>query len=138
MPRMFDPHWRNDGDGDQMSLGGPTPVTNTDYDSDDSVADADPRIISNLIVDQTPSNPAAIIASLNHAGFEGDKAVAVSEIQAVHQHYKAAADTLTTATHARNAADEDLADEIGRAPSRERVSHYGMILGVAVALQTKN
>src|SRR3546814_9714493 len=110
MPRMFDPHWRNDGDGDQMSLGGPTPVTNTDYDSDDSVADADPRIISNLIVDQTPSNPAAIIAALNHAGFEGDKAVAVSEIQAVHQPYKAAADTLTTATHARNAADEDLAD----------------------------
>lgn len=115
MPRMFEPHWRNEGDGDQMyfgppSMGAPPPVTNTDYNSSDSVADVDPRLISNLIVDQTPSNPAAIIAALNHAGFEGDKAVAVSAIQAVHQPYKAAAETLTTATHARNAADEALAD----------------------------
>ena len=67
MPRMFDPHWRNDQDGDQMSfgpveMGAPPPVTNTNYDSSESVADADPRIISNLIVDMTVNNPAAVEA----------------------------------------------------------------------------
>ena len=38
---------------------GPAPavVTNTNYASTISVADADPRIISNLIVDQTATNP---------------------------------------------------------------------------------
>jgi len=67
MPRMFDPHWRDDQDGDQMSfgpveMGAPPPVTNTNYDSNESVADADPRIISNLIVDMTTNNPAAVEA----------------------------------------------------------------------------
>ena len=88
MPRMFDPNWNNDADGDTMALGGgPTPptVTNTDYNvlgqpsasnggHTGNVADADPRIISNLIADQTPANPAAIIAALTHAGFEGSAA----------------------------------------------------------------
>src|SRR5690606_30063937 len=83
MPRMFDPSWRNDGDGDQMSfgpvdMGAPPPVTNTNYDSTDSVADVDPRLISNLIVDQTPGNPAAINAALQHAGYEGNVMAAVA------------------------------------------------------------
>lgn len=88
MPRMFDPYWRNDGDGDTMPFGPPgAPVVdNNNYGVDGeqnapgdmtngghsgNVADADPRIISNLIVDQTPANPAAIIAALQFAGFEG-------------------------------------------------------------------
>ena len=37
-------------------------VTNTNYASTISVVDADPRIISNLIVDQTITNPAAVQA----------------------------------------------------------------------------
>jgi Ca2+-binding RTX toxin-like protein len=90
MPRMFDPYWRNDGDGDTMPFGPPGApvVTNNDYGVDGvptpspmmngghsgNVADADPRIISNLIVDQTPNNPAAVIAALQHAGFEGSSA----------------------------------------------------------------
>lgn len=91
MPRMFDPYWRNDDDGDQMPFGPPgAPVVdNNDYGTDGTpnapgdmtngghsgnVSDADPRIISNLIVDQTPGNPAAIIAALTHAGFEGTAA----------------------------------------------------------------
>ena len=36
------------------------PVQNTDYGAPGNVVDADPRIISNLIVDQTSSNPAAV------------------------------------------------------------------------------
>ena len=37
-------------------------VTNTDYGQSGNVADADPRTISNLIVDQTTNNPAALAA----------------------------------------------------------------------------
>src|SRR5690606_24239073 len=89
MPRMFDPYWRNEADGDTMPFGPPggPAVTNNDYGvvgqpgspmvnggHSGNVADADPRIISNLIVDQTPANPAAIIAALTHAGFEGTAA----------------------------------------------------------------
>src|SRR5690606_23697740 len=93
MPRMFDPSWRNDGDGDQMSfgpveMGAPPPVTNTNYDSTDSVADVDPRLISNLIVDQTPGNPAAINAALQHAGYEGNVMAAVATIHAEYQQLK--------------------------------------------------
>jgi len=64
-PRMTTPSYLNDADGDQMPLGPfPAPViTNNNYGVPGSVADADPRIISNLIVDQTASNPAAVAAS---------------------------------------------------------------------------
>lgn len=89
MPRMFEPNWRDENDGDEMPFGPPggPAVTNNDYGvigepqspmvnggHSGNVADADPRIISNLIVDQTPANPAAIIAALQHAGFEGTAA----------------------------------------------------------------
>src|SRR3546814_20347325 len=33
MPRTFDPHWRTDGEGDQHTLGCPTPVNTTHYNS---------------------------------------------------------------------------------------------------------
>ena len=49
-------------------------VTNTNYDptipGSHSVADADPRIISNLIVDQTLNNRSALVAALVVAGSE--------------------------------------------------------------------
>ena len=61
-PRLVDPVYRNDQDGDSIALGPPPApvVTNTDYGASGDVVDADPRIISNLIVDQTSSNPAAV------------------------------------------------------------------------------
>ncbi len=65
-PRLLTADFRNDADGDTMPFGPPGApiVSNTDYDPTiltssninahvHSVADADPRIISNLIVDQT-------------------------------------------------------------------------------------
>ena len=58
-PRLLDPVFRNDQDGDTINLGPGGVVTNTDYASTGNVVDADPRIISNLIVDQTANNPAA-------------------------------------------------------------------------------
>ncbi len=65
MPRLFQVSLRNDGDGDSFDANGPAPgglVTNTNYATPGNVADADPRIISNLIVDQSVNNPAAIAA----------------------------------------------------------------------------
>src|SRR5215475_6679424 len=50
-PRLTDPFFRNDLDGDTFDANGPAPG---------DVVDADPRIISNLIVDQTSRNPAAV------------------------------------------------------------------------------
>ena len=77
MPRLLSPLWRVDADGDVMPLGAPGGplVTNNDYGvigtptspldnggHTGNVADADPRIISNLVIDQSVSNPAAVAA----------------------------------------------------------------------------
>ena len=70
-PRLLDPDYRDDGqitgDGsgvieDPFPLGNPADpgtefVTNTDYAVSDNVVDTDPRLISNLIVDQNATNP---------------------------------------------------------------------------------
>ena len=64
-PRLVDPVFRNEGD-DTFDANGPAPgglVTNNNYALNGDVADADPRLISNLIVDQTPNNPAAVAAA---------------------------------------------------------------------------
>ncbi|HET7155693.1 MAG TPA: peroxidase family protein, partial [Hyphomicrobiaceae bacterium] len=61
-PRLLPADFLNDADGDTISFGPGATLTNTDYASTGSVVDADPRIISNLIVDQTITNPAAIAA----------------------------------------------------------------------------
>ena len=45
-PRLLDPVFRNDQDGDTINLGPGVVVTNTDYASTGNVVDADPRIIS--------------------------------------------------------------------------------------------
>ncbi|WP_137920036.1 peroxidase family protein [Hydrogenophaga sp. 2FB] len=61
-PRLVDPVFRDDQDGDSIVLGPGAPLTNTNYGTNSNVVDADPRIISNLIVDMTSNNPAAISA----------------------------------------------------------------------------
>ncbi|WP_028626486.1 peroxidase family protein [Metapseudomonas resinovorans] len=47
-------------------------ITNTNYNSSTNVVDSDPRTISNLIVDQTNNNPAAVAAA---AGTDGSTLV---------------------------------------------------------------
>ena len=69
-PRLLDPFFRNDQDGDSINLGPGGVVTNTDYGAPGNVVDANPRIISNLIVDQTSNNPAAV-AVAGSAGGDG-------------------------------------------------------------------
>ena len=79
-PRLTDPVFLNDGDGDTIDFDGAgagPPITQGNYGvlADASpapglqpgvgtVVDADPRIISNLIVDMTAANPAAVEAAL--------------------------------------------------------------------------
>jgi hypothetical protein len=55
------------------------------------VVDADPRIISNLIVDQTMNNPAVLIAAFQAAGSE-DPYTDAAAIQLMFQNYKLAVD----------------------------------------------
>src|SRR6185503_18210943 len=71
-PRLTDPIFRNDQDGDTIALGPPPApvVTNTNYGAAGDVVDSDPRTISNLIVDQTANNPAAY-ASAYDPGLDG-------------------------------------------------------------------
>ena len=68
-PRLVDPVFRDDQDGDTINLGPGGVVTNTDYGTPGNVADADPRIISNLIVDMNVlTNPAAASADTDGDG----------------------------------------------------------------------
>lgn len=100
-PGIFTPEYMNDADGDRYDFNpapngpgadgimgtaddtGVSWYTNNNYANagtgsgsspgpgSGTVIDADPRIISNLIVDQTLKNPAAIAAALTHAGLSG-------------------------------------------------------------------
>jgi len=79
MPRLLNPNFINEGD-DSMALGGGQTVGNNDYGvvgaptpgvnggHSGNVADADPRLISNLVADMSFNNPAAIVAALTFAG----------------------------------------------------------------------
>lgn len=81
-PRLLDPIYSNEAD--EASFHG---VTNTNYGVDGNVVDSDPRTISNLIVDQTPANPAAIYAALKANGVTGTEATAA--VNAVTAAYNA-------------------------------------------------
>lgn len=68
-PRLTDPVFRNDADGDAIDFDGPggaPPVVQGNYGQPGNVVDADPRTISNLIVDMSIANPAAVDAWFNN------------------------------------------------------------------------
>ena len=68
-PRLTDPSFRDDGlTGNPETL---FPGTTTDYSDPGNIVDSDPRIISNLIVDQSIRNPAAIAAAEAAPGVDG-------------------------------------------------------------------
>lgn len=112
-PDLSDPNYINDADGDVFAPGGP-PITNNNYGNTGSVADADPRIISNLVVDQTAGNPAAIMAALQHAGVAGSELMsALSEITTIHKSIKtelAAANAAVLLTESNAATAEVVAN----------------------------
>ncbi|MCH9765173.1 MAG: hypothetical protein K0U34_04170, partial [Alphaproteobacteria bacterium] len=81
-PRLTDPDYRDDATtGNPADATAQGPGTNTDYQVSDgpsntsgsngNVVDSDPRIISNLIVDQSVHNPAAVIAAGADPGTDG-------------------------------------------------------------------
>jgi Ca2+-binding RTX toxin-like protein len=70
--RLTDPVYLNEGD--EASFNG---ITNTNYGTTGSVVDSDPRIISNLIVDMSINNPAAIETFLSNP-------LAVAAFQELH------------------------------------------------------
>ncbi len=116
--RLLPPAYRIETDGDSITLvpagtpGAPpggVVITNGNYDPSlptppgapptHSVADADPRIISNLIVDQTITNPSALAAALKLAGAVdpfGDAMAIIAARQAVID-ARAAAEASSTA-----------------------------------------
>jgi VCBS repeat-containing protein len=91
--QLLDPNFLNENDGDSIRFGSSTTLSNNNYGSPliRDVADADPRIISNLIVDQTLGNPAAIVAALTHTGITGAAiAPALVKIQTAYAEVKTA------------------------------------------------
>ncbi|MBA4173448.1 MAG: hypothetical protein C0511_12575, partial [Hyphomicrobium sp.] len=133
--------FRNDADGDTIQFGPPgtpaipgvTLLTNTDYGvraentnpdprgiQPGDVVDADPRIISNLIVDQTANNPAAVYRALQAAGLDNatafglldDFAAAVLAVKDARVAIDAANDLVTLRTQQLTAAEGDLADAL--------------------------
>jgi Ca2+-binding RTX toxin-like protein len=70
-PRLTDPVFTNEID--EAPFQG---VTNTNYGVAGNVVDSDPRTISNLIVDMTAANPAAVTAALTFLGITGAAATA--------------------------------------------------------------
>lgn len=97
--------WRvSDGDTFQIRTGQNSFTTiGGAYTPTGAVADADPRLISNLIVDQTLSNPAAIYTALMQAGYTGNVLNAVTSIKT---QFDAALLTAKTANNALPAAEQ--------------------------------
>ncbi|TDH58329.1 heme peroxidase [Dankookia rubra] len=115
-PRITDPVYRNEADdsitfgagspgqvvftdGNYAGMGAPPPASQGLGGG--TVVDADPRIISNLIVDQTLENPAAIYAALTYAGLTGTElTAALAEIRTAYGAAKTAADAAKPAAQA--------------------------------------
>ncbi|ODT66143.1 MAG: hypothetical protein ABS75_28410 [Pelagibacterium sp. SCN 63-23] len=101
MPRMLDPNYLADTDNEEVDINGPFApggeLTNNDYGAPGSVVDSDPRIITNLVADQTLKNPAAIMKALQFAEYEGDLFVAVTTIRTAYNDFVATANGQTPA-----------------------------------------
>ncbi|KQY26700.1 peroxidase family protein [Rhizobium sp. Root482] len=141
MPRMFDPHWRNETDDDTFDPDGPTQpaptLTDGNYNSGGettgtggSVVDADPRTISNLIVDQSPNNPAALIAALRHAGHEGDLNAKMASVTEPFSLLHAAKVAHARADSWQKTADDLLAAASTVPPPANAAMLLGMRMGI--------
>lgn len=107
-PRLLDPVYSNENDEGPVGFHG---VTNTNYGNNGDVVDSDPRTISNLIVDQTPANPAAIYAALKAIGVTGTEATAA--VNAVTQAYQGTLNA-NGANAAVTAAQAEVTTETGQ------------------------
>ncbi|HEV2599988.1 peroxidase family protein, partial [Sphingopyxis sp.] len=94
-PRLLDPVYRPaqggmlDPDGPGPAPSFPTaPNYNPSNNPNNVVIDSSLRTISNLLVDQTLSNPAAIIVALQRSGIEGDLIALAQSIKAEYEPIK--------------------------------------------------
>ncbi|HWV59574.1 MAG TPA: peroxidase family protein [Sphingopyxis sp.] len=94
-PRLLDPVYRPaqggmlDPDGPGPAPAFPTaPNYNPSNNPNNVVIDSSVRTISNLLVDQTLSNPAAIISALQRNGIEGDLIAIAQSIKAEYEPIK--------------------------------------------------
>ncbi|MBU1210059.1 MAG: hypothetical protein KJ587_02155, partial [Alphaproteobacteria bacterium] len=116
-PKLVDGTPLNDADGDTFDPDGPfgpaPPITNNDYGQPGNVADADPRIISNLTVDQSTKNPAAVAAALLAAGIEGAEFnQGLIDIPAAYEAYQAALAPIQGLLDAQAAAQTTLTEKL--------------------------
>ncbi|KRD96101.1 hypothetical protein ASE63_11805 [Bosea sp. Root381] len=130
MPRMFEGGFINEGnDSWTVDFDGPMgpgePVTLTDnYGGQGNVADRDPRLISNLIVDMSASNPAALIAALTYAGSENPQAdlAALLALRITPAEATAAVTAAQTALATAEQALADAIDAYNTAPSATTIN----------------
>ncbi|MDQ1902707.1 peroxidase family protein [Paracoccus sp. WLY502] len=129
--RVTLPIWRDEGD-DAMPFPGYADSNN--YGQTGNVVDADPRIISNLIVDQTLGNPAAVYAGLMHAGLSGSALqTALTKITDAYSPLKAAplarvqADAAQTTANAAQTAADTARDEATAARATADAAEEGEI-----------
>lgn len=115
-PRLLDPAYRPaqggllDPDGPGPAPAFPTaPNYNPSNNPNNVVIDSSVRTISNLLVDQTLSNPSAIIVALQRNGIEGDLIALAQTIKAAYEPikplFKAVDDATDAYAEAQAAAD---------------------------------
>ncbi|MBU1335926.1 MAG: heme peroxidase [Alphaproteobacteria bacterium] len=115
MTRLLDPIYKT-AELATARPGMPQPTVPTSYNqTSGSVYDSQPRVISNLVADQSLNNPAAIAGALASLGITGAAALAiVNEVMTLQAQVRAAeaavASAAQTASDARNAAQADLDD----------------------------
>lgn len=90
MPRLLDSTFLTQPDAahlaDPSPRGAPGAEPTSYLQTSGSVYDAEPRVISNLIADQTLSNPAVVAAALSHSGLTGQAMLtAANEIVQAYQ-----------------------------------------------------
>ena len=106
-PNLLDPDYRHgfrvvDLDGTRPGFGSSEPDLRSDPELSPAsiIVDSAPRTISNLIVDMSPANPAAVEKALDLAGIEGTaKAAALTAIADAVDVYKAA---IAAGAHRKN------------------------------------
>ncbi len=107
-PRIVPSNPLNDSDGDGIAFGPGPLFVQGNYGLPGDVVDADPRIISNLLVDMTLNNPAAVAAALKYAGITGAEADAArADIDADFQDYQSKIVAAIAAQAAESAAIAD-------------------------------
>ncbi|QRM30323.1 peroxidase family protein [Microvirga sp. VF16] len=152
-PVLTPPDHVDENDDPALPLGPTTVVSNNDYGQiGGNVVDSDPRIISNLVADQTLNNPAAISAALTYAGITGAaQMTAIAQIQAARAAIAQAEATAGSAPGAIpdlqaavDAAEEALADAQAAftaaqtQASTDQSAHATAVTNLAAAQQAFN